>query len=179
MKNNSDLESIYNTYVDDLYYYGVYLGFDRNVIMDAIHDVFFNLCSNKEYLNNVQNLKFYLIRSLKNNLINTHKTTRETVTLNDIENSEDFTINIEDELISKEKASQINEKVSLMLESLTKKQQEIVYLRYILEYSYDQIAEILQITPGSCRKLVHKAMQRLRENYPLLVVLLLSIFLKS
>ena len=74
MKTNSDFESIYNEYVDDLYYYGVYLGFDRNVIMDAIHDVFLNLCSNKEILSNVQNLKFYLIRSLKNNLINSHKT---------------------------------------------------------------------------------------------------------
>lgn len=164
MKKYSDLESIYNSHIDDLYSYGVYLGFDSNVVMDAIHDVFFNLCSNEEVLKNVQNIKFYLIRSLKNNLINVHKSTKDTVNLSYIEDSEDKSFNVEDELISEEMAAGVNRDINKMLDSLTAKQKEIIYLRYLLEYSYDDIAKLLNITPGSCRKLVHKAIQQLRKK---------------
>lgn len=89
MRKDIDIESIYNAYVDDLYSYAVYLGFDRDVVMDAIHDVFFKLCSNEEALGKVENLKFYLLRSLKNNLINVYKRAKNTVNLQNIENSKD------------------------------------------------------------------------------------------
>lgn len=164
MKEYSKLESIYNTYVDDLYSYGVYLGFDCYIVMDAIHDVFFNLCSNKEVLHNVENIKFYLIRSLKNNLINVHKSTKKTVSLNYVEDPEDKSFNVEDVLISEEKAAKVNKNINSMLDSLTNKQKEIIYLRYILEYDYNDIADLLNITQGSCRKLVHKAIQQLRKK---------------
>ena len=38
---NAELERIYNRYVDDLYSYALHLGFGEDVIMDAIHDVFY------------------------------------------------------------------------------------------------------------------------------------------
>lgn len=164
MKEHSNLESIYNAYVDDLYSYGVYLGFNRNVVMDAIHDVFLNLCSNKDALKNVRNVKFYLIRSLKNNLINVHKSTKETVSLNYAEDPEDKSFNVEDALISEEMVDRVNKNINTMLDSLTDKQKEIIYLRYILEYDYSDIADLLNITQGSCRKLVHKAIQQLRKK---------------
>lgn len=175
MKREIDIESIYNTYVDDLYSYAVYLGFSRDMVMDAIHDVFFNLCSRKNSLKNIENLKFYLFRALKNKLINLHNTSKDTITFQDIENSDIEMFDIEDKLIHEENARLIKEKIDTMLESLTKKQQEIIYLRYVQEYDYQQIAHILGITPGSCRKLVHKAMQNLRQNYPLSVLLFLFI----
>lgn len=175
MKKNIDIASIYNTYVDDLYSYAIYLGFDREVVMDAIHDVFFKLCGNEKNIETIQNLKFYLFRSLKNTLINIYKTTKNTVNLYDAENSNDESYDIEDKLIGEENTRLIKEKIDTMLKSLTKKQQEIIYLRYVQEYDYDQISELLHITPVACRKLVHKAMQRLRETHPLSIFLFLFI----
>lgn len=64
MKEPIDIEKIYNTYVDDLYSYATYLGFDSDLVMDAIHDVFVNLFSSERPISEIQNPKFYLIRSV-------------------------------------------------------------------------------------------------------------------
>ncbi len=60
-----------------------------------------------------------------------------------------------------------------MLQSLTARQREIVYLRYIQEYDYPQIADILNISIHGCRKLLSKAMETLREKYGSWIILLL------
>ena len=60
-----------------------------------------------------------------------------------------------------------------MLDSLTERQREIVYLRYVQEYDYPQIAELLNISIHGCRKLLSKAMQTLREKYGTLILLFL------
>lgn len=77
----------------------------------------------------------------------------------------DIQITIEDPLIDREEQQQIEHSVTEMLRSLTERQREIVYLRYIQEYDYEQIAELLHISVHGCRKLLSKAMQKLRDTY--------------
>ena len=60
---------IYNKYVDLLLQYGRSLGFEKEVLKDAIQDVFVKLYLNRRSLSEVRNLKYYLFRSLKNNLL--------------------------------------------------------------------------------------------------------------
>ena len=52
-----------------------------------------------------------------------------------------------------------------MLDFLTPRQREIIYLRYIHEYDYKQISELLQISVHGCRKLVSKAILNLKEKF--------------
>ncbi len=59
-----------------------------------------------------------------------------------------------------------------MLNALTDRQREIIYLRYVQEYDYLQIAELLQISVHGCRKLVSKAILSLREKFGSLTLLL-------
>ena len=59
-----------------------------------------------------------------------------------------------------------------MLDTLTPRQQEIIYLRYVQEYDYEQIAELLQISVHGCRKLVSKAILSLREKFGTFTMLL-------
>lgn len=172
---NTDISSIYNTYVDDLYSYAVYLGFDHHVAMDAIHDVFCKLCAKEEDLQNIRNPKFYLLRAIKNHLITVSAKAKEKVSIELIQNSKDDSADVEDNLITAEDEQKIKVKIDEMLGSLTKRQKEIVYLRYVEGYDYEQIAELMQISLPSCRKLVHKAMQTLRKNYPLSIFLFLFI----
>jgi RNA polymerase sigma factor (sigma-70 family) len=82
-------------------------------------------------------------------------------------------ITIEDRLIDKEDQQQIKDQLSEMLDSLTERQREVVYLRYVQEYDYTQISELLNISVHGCRKLISKAMQNLREKYGTLVFLFL------
>ncbi len=173
----NQLSDIYNLYVDDLFTYGTYMGFDREVVKDAIHDVFVKLSSDQKILNDVNNIKFFLLKSLKNRLLDIYRKDKKQITLDDVNFDEDMPfriqVNMEDRYIEEEERELTKSKIEEMLNSLTSKQREIIYLRYIHEYDYEQISELLSISVQSCRKLVSKALKNLRIKYGSLTVLLL------
>lgn len=78
----SSIDNIYNEYLNDLYSYALHLGFDENTTMDAIHNVFYKLCTNHSSLNEIKNLKSYLLRSLRNRLIDIKRGNRNILTNN-------------------------------------------------------------------------------------------------
>ena len=168
MRGN-EIRTIYDAYVNDLFTYGLYLGFDKESIKDAIHDVFLKLATNRSFLDNAGNIKFYLFRSLKNRLIDTRKNRKEHVTLEAIntclEIPFNMAVNVEELLIEREERLQIKNEIERMLNILTPRQREIIYLRYIHEYDYKQISQLLQISVHGCRKLVSKAILSLREKF--------------
>jgi RNA polymerase sigma factor (sigma-70 family) len=171
-----NIASIYNRYVDDLYTYALYLGFEKGIIMDAIHDVFCKFAADEKLLQDVSNIKFYLFKSLKNRLYDIYKARKEYAELSAIDLQDapfNIQVTIEDRLIDKEEQQQIKDQLSEMLDSLTERQREVVYLRYVQEYDYAQISELLNISIHGCRKLLSKAMQNLREKYGALVFLFL------
>ena len=171
-----NIASIYNRYVDDLHTYALYLGFEKEVIMDAIHDVFCKFAASEKLLQDVSNIKFYLFKSLKNRLYDIYKARKEYAELSAIDLQEtpfNIQVTIEERLIGQEEQQQIKNQLAEMLESLTERQREIVYLRYVQEYDYAQISELLNISVHGCRKLLSKAMQNLREKYGALVFLFL------
>ena len=171
-----NIASLYNRYVDDLYTYALYLGFEKGIIMDAIHDVFCKFAADEKQLQDVSNLKFYLFKSLKNRLYDIYKARKEYAELSAIDLQDapfNIQVTIEDRLIDKEEQQQIKDQLSEMLDSLTERQREVVYLRYVQEYDYAQISELLNISIHGCRKLLSKAMQNLREKYGALVFLFL------
>lgn len=164
----SNISSAYNEYLDMLYSYSLYLGFDEQIAMDAIHDVFYKLCTRHSSLDEISNLKSYLFRSLRNRLIDIKRTNREDI---GFFNSEDETyeilpfqlhITIEDELIMKEDAEEISQKIKNLLNQLTDRQREAIYLRYIKEMSYEEIAKIMHISIEACRNLISKAISRMK-----------------
>lgn len=166
----SNITSTYNEYLDTLYSYALHLGFDEQTAMDAIHDVFYKLCIHYSSLNEINNLKSYLFRSLRNRLIDIKRTNKEnTTSLTPQEGIQEILpfqlhVTIEDELIIEEDAEEIRKKVEKVLNQLTDRQREIVYLRYIREQSYEEIAEIMQISVAACRNLISKSITKLKES---------------
>ncbi len=59
---NLDITSIYNNHINDLYSYALHLGFDEDMIMDAIHDVFLNMCKTDKKIKEITNIKFFFIQ---------------------------------------------------------------------------------------------------------------------
>lgn len=177
----SNIASTYNEHLDTLYSYALHLGFDEQTAMDAIHDVFYKLCTHFSSINEIHNLKSYLLRSLRNRLIDIKRINREDTTRltsrEDMQDSLPFQlyISIEDEFIMKEDAEEICRKVENVLRKLTDRQREIVYLRYIREHSYEEIAEIMQITVAACRNLISKSINKLKETSLSITLFLLFI----
>ena len=169
MKRGNEITAIYNAYVNDLFTYGLYLGFDKESVKDAIHDIFLKLATNRSFLDNTENIKFYLFKSLKNRLIDIHKNRKEHVALEatemSLETPFNMVVNVEELLIEREEKLHIKNEIEQMLDLLTPRQREIIYLRYVHEYDYKQISELLQISVHGCHKLVSKAILSLREKF--------------
>jgi len=96
VKTAKEIESIYNLYVDELFTYGLYLGFEREIVMDAIQDVFCKLSADTSMLDNVSNMKFYLFKSLKNRLFDIYRSRKEHVPLENVDAGREmpFQINV-------------------------------------------------------------------------------------
>ena len=155
---------IYTTYVDELLSYGIGLGGDRETLKDIIHDIFTRLYYNKGYLKETRNLKAYLFRSLKNQLINFFKSQKFTLDI-ERENSEfSVTVTVLDQIINDEDRRVVQNEIEKYLSCLTGRQREAVYLRFIQELNYDEMAEIFDMTPHSVRKLISRAILRIRRQ---------------
>ena len=98
------IDAIYKAHAKALFSYSVSLGFDRDTSMDAVHDVFCKLCADKKVLATIVNMRYCLLRSLKNRLLDLDKRRKETVGLPLEKLAEElpFSVHatIEDELIA-------------------------------------------------------------------------------
>lgn len=162
--DKSAYTTIYNQYTDMLFSYGMGMGFERETIKDAIHDVFYKLYFNRNLLKNIDNLKFYLFRMLKNRLIDIHRSDVELSDITDYEMKFSIKVTIMDEMIGEEDKTALQNKIKTLLECLTDRQREGIYLRFMQEMDYEEIAELLNMTPQAARKLIFRAMERMREQ---------------
>lgn len=172
------LLSIYEEQVAGLFSYGCKFTADRELVKDCIHDVFVKLYE-KEDISSIQNLKFYLLRSLKNRLLDALSATGLKAT-DEIMFTYAQEPSDEDHFITDEKNRQLKEYVEKVFENLTSKQKEAVYLYYIEELDYAEIARMLGMEHQSVKNTVHRALVRLREKLgdkppPFLVFYLLAV----
>lgn len=162
--DQSSFSIIYNSHADDLFSYGISLGFQKESCKDAIQDTFYKLFISKDNLHHVENITAYIFKSFKHRLIDlTKKQTRgeaiESVT-------DSFTINVTvlDDIIDSENSAIIKEKVTSLLNKLTANQREVVYLKYMVGLEHKEIADILNIQEDSSRKLLYRAIEKLRKQ---------------
>lgn len=166
---------LYNNYINQLYAYGCGLGFDKETLKDAIHDVFLNLLVRRHELGGVKNIRSYMFRSFYNRLIDLKR--RELDTTEVMPSLEmTLTVSLSERLIEAEQAAKIKSTLENMLNQLSSMQKNAVYMRYMCEMEYGEIATILGVTPHAVRKFVSKGLEKLRTNKErLLFVLFASI----
>lgn len=170
MNLSKNITNIYEEYSDAMFAYARHMGFDEASTMDAIHDVFYKLCTKTDSYKNIVNVKAFLFRSLKNRLIDMTRSKNETleslsenIIIKD-ELSFQFNATIEDELIRKEDEAEILEIINKVLAKLTDRQREIIYLRHLQECNYEEIADIMNLSIKACRNLLSKALKKLGET---------------
>jgi RNA polymerase sigma factor (sigma-70 family) len=172
---------IYNRLADELYSYGVGLGYRDETCKDAIQDIFYRLYINRNRLQHVDNIIAYIYRSFRNRL--TDLSRREQHQENIENHSENFALEVTilDDLIEMETSDILRKKIESILSKLTANQREVVYLRYMTGLHHKKIAEIMGIHEESARKLLHRALEKMRksisgdENSRLILLILLSL----
>lgn len=173
---------LYKMYAEDMYAYGMAFKIDKDTVLDAIHDVFLHIIERESSVNVQSNAKFYLLVSLRNRLFSIKRKELPILSMDDTDNN-NFTITLngmEDVIEDGEERNEIISRIENILNELTGKQREVIYLRYMQELSYEQIAELLNISPKAVRKLTYRALSRIKELYggPLsLFIQLLSMYI--
>lgn len=168
----------YELYINDLYAYGMSLGGEKEIVKDAIQDIFLKIYFNVKKFTSIDHLHFFLLKSLKNRLYNIYKSKIVTTTTgisNDIL-SFSITTSVLEQIIDEEDRVIIKQQIDDLLAKLTDRQREAIYLRFIQELEYEKIAEIMDITPHAARKLISRSLKRLKDSEKLLLIWMITQF---
>lgn len=155
--------ALYKFYYQDLYAYGVSLGFNTEDVKDAIQEVYLKLYFNERLCIDEKKIKFYLLRSVRNQLIDWERTKKDTSSIEEEERSFKLSVSVEESFISDEEDLLLKKRMNRILDLLTDHQREIVYLHFIEEMPYEEIAVMLDMKIQTVRGQVFKAMEKLRK----------------
>ena len=168
--NVEALGLLYDIFIDDLFIYGSQFSPDRQKIMDSIHDVFLNLFKYRDKLASTDNVKYYLFRSLKNQILKESKSKLQftsDIRFFDTKNIFNSVPSYEDELIEFESLDKRDFKLTNALSCLTKKQKQCIALRFNDDLQYEEIAEIMNVSVQTSRTIIYRAIKLLRSNLTL------------
>jgi len=158
------LEFIYKEHYSSLYHYGVKFISDADLVKDIIQELFVELIDSGSRLSATDNIRFYLLRALRNKLTCHSRQLSKQIRM-DIRSCEfSFLDSIENQLIKKEVEAKIQVQISNSIQKLSDKQQEIIYLRFYNDFSYQEIAELFDVGIQTVRNLMSRAIKSLKDN---------------
>ncbi|NLR89603.1 MULTISPECIES: RNA polymerase sigma factor [Flammeovirga] len=167
LKEEDDAQALkyfYDQYIKLLYKYGYHFCQDAALVEDCVQDLFLRLWEKRSTLGETNNVKLYLMVSLKRSIYEKVKKGSKTSTSEEVEDTFDITFTMEESMISSE-TDQINkEKLLKTLETLSGRQKEVIYLRFYNGFSPEEVSEVMNISNQSVRNLQASALKKMRSN---------------
>ncbi len=155
---------IYETFYQDLFTYGFSLSGDKELTKDCLQDMFLEIWYNRAQLNReVANIRSYLFTWLRRKI---HKDLKQQTThsYNGTHPAgTEHELPYEELLIRFQQNAEDRQKLTVALAKLTKKQLQIIKLRYFDNLSYEQIAEKTSLTGRTVYNHVYEAIRHLRS----------------
>lgn len=157
------LEVVYNRYFSLLFNYGLRLCNDEELVKDVIHDLFLKVFDNPNLRQDIS-IASYLLTSLKNNLVERMYALHQMIELDE---TDLFRLGKTDDVIevlheADDESLRKHRNVKKAFDQLTQNQQQVLYLRYVHEMKYEEIARFLHINKQSAMNLATRAMMKLR-----------------
>lgn len=156
-------KTIYERYYDAVYSYAYQFNSDPLFIKECIQDLFVKLWRNKKNLSKPSSPKHYLLKALRNVIYNKLSSKRR----NEICIGSSDDLDILQKGCNPEPGFNLSNTFSpgteYMLRNLTSRQREAIYLFYIEEMSYREIANFWGIKTKAVYKLIYRAMTQLRS----------------
>lgn len=163
--NDDSFYRLYDQYADVLYHYGLHLSRDKEFIKDCIHDLFLDLYKYRNKLSNTDNIRFYLVRSLRRKIHQAQIKTTPLIYDNHIQSSnENQELAYEDKVIARETEEENNRLLTNAMKTLTADQREGLHLKFEHNLAYPEIAEILGMSIESARTSIYRALKILRNS---------------
>ena len=162
--DKSALTDVYLQNFNAMFQYGIKFKDDPDLIKDCIQEVFCKLIQAGTKLGETDNIRYYLLKSLKNKILKELSKNRKIESVGVIAMIFDASFSMEEEIERKENSTLKEKALLKALSSFSDHQREIIYLRYDCGLEYGQICELMDLKYDSARKLVFRTIKVLREN---------------
>ncbi len=163
--NLDALSQVYYSSYDLLFNYGLRLTPDKQLIEDAIQNIFLSVIKSRKSMGDVKNPTGYLVSSFRHQLFADINKQSKTVLSGDFSDDQfDYFKSPDLEPSDKEKFEILHSAVKECIARLTPKQQEILFLRFETGISYEEISALLRISVESCYKSVYRSVRIVRDE---------------
>jgi RNA polymerase sigma factor (sigma-70 family) len=156
--------SLIKKYSNLLYRYGIRLAPDKDFVKDCIQDVFFELWNRREAINSTASVKSYLFKSLR---LRIFREKSKWVSSAISEDSYEFIVDfsVETKLIEQQTSEELRIRLANLLNTLPKRQKEILYLRFYEGLDHNRISLIMGLTKQSAYNLLHESISHMKEAW--------------
>ena len=171
---------LYQIHASYLLNYGLRLHNVINVVEDCVQEVFIDLWQYRQNLADPNDVRFYLMKSLRNRIGKHFRKNQPYISGFDDAIELPFLIepSSEQRLIELDIDAELRQRIQFAIKALTPRQKEIIYLRYFNDLSYDHICEMMNINYQSARTQHYNALKVLRselKNSNLTILSILSL----
>jgi RNA polymerase sigma factor (sigma-70 family) len=162
------LAALMGKYFSALYNFANRFTKDDALIKDCIQEVFISLWQRRENATTILSPRYYLLRAVKNKVLKSlHKNGRKAGTIDAVEEYEFFQeYSVEKLIIEKQMSEEQTAILRKTLAQLSKRQHELIYLKFYQHLDHAQIAELMNISRQSVYNLLHETIQKLRSLWP-------------
>ncbi len=160
-------EYIYRQHVRKLFLYGITLTSDEELVKDCIHDVFIRIYKNRQNLGKTNNIRLYLISSLKNALLMAFRKQSIFEKFKNSIKEEDLTDDetAMDKMINHEAETELKSRIDNVWSVLTNRQKEIIYYKFVEGLSLAEIAKIENINYQSIANIIQRSLKKMKNFY--------------
>lgn len=159
----ASLGILFETYYQELFYYGIKIVAMPELVKDTIQDIFADVWERRSTMVSVDNFKAYLIISLRNELIRRINRIRKESSSEAITTLQ-FSFSPEDFLISTEQNTEHSRQLSISMDGLTDRQREVILLRFFHGLEFHEISLVLKMNIQSVRNLLFRALDKIRKD---------------
>lgn len=157
--------TLFKTYYTPLHNYGVKISGNSSLTEDCLQSFFVYLYDSRKNLGSITQIKGYLFVSFRRSLFRYLKKERKFTTYETIfENSSDFEFSPEELMVEQEFSKTKVKTLTNLLNNLSTRQREVIYLKYYSSLSTQEISEVMDISYQSVLNTLQKAFTKLRSH---------------
>lgn len=163
---------MYDAYYPSLFIFGCRINPNKEIIKDAIHELFCEVWENRTTLPEVLREKSYLFTYLKRKILKELQSAQKSSDLEKtlpIENA----LSYEELLIRSQTNAENQIKLQQLLDRISPAQLEIIRYKFFEQLSYEEIAIRMGLQPRTVYNQVYEALKTMRSHLKILLMLVL------
>jgi RNA polymerase sigma factor (sigma-70 family) len=146
-----------------LYHYGSKFSTDTDFVRDCIQELYLELWERRSFLSETPFVKSYLLKALRHRLIKESKRLRRFQEPQLLEfDSDENEHPVEESIIENENATSVLKKLNQIISQLSKRQQEVIYLRFYQNLENDDISHIMGLGKQSVANLLYRTIKEIK-----------------